>query len=75
MSKEELKRMPKCFLVDIPEEAFNIDYAELYGVKSGETDFSGAIQRSLDKGVQYLSDEFMKALEAIRMERRKNRKL
>lgn len=38
----------------------NIDYAELYGVKPGECDFSGAIERSLKEGAKHLSEEFFK---------------
>ena len=41
---------------------FNIDYAELYGVKPGESDFSGAIKRlnkRLNGNVLHL-DNFVK---------------
>ena len=37
----------------------DIDYASLYGVKPGETDFSGAIERSLNDGVKHLDEEFL----------------
>ena len=40
----------------------NIDYASLYGVKPGETDFSGAIERSLNDGVKHLDKEFLEAI-------------
>ena len=33
--------------------AQGINYAELYGVLPGEKDFTGAIERSLKKGVQH----------------------
>lgn len=35
----------------------NFNYAELYGVKPGESDFSGTIERSLKEGVKHLDDE------------------
>lgn len=38
-----------------------IDYASLYGVKSGETDFLGAIRRSLKKGPIHL-EKFVKSI-------------
>ena len=37
-----------------------INYGELYGVLPGETDFSGAIARSLEEGKKHLSGEFLK---------------
>ena len=37
-----------------------INYGELYGVLPGETDFSGAIARSLKDGKKNLSGEFLK---------------
>ena len=39
----------------------NIDYASLYGVKPGESDFSGAIKRSLKNDIKYL-DEYIKMI-------------
>jgi len=37
-----------------------IDYAALYGVKPGECDFSGAIERSLKEGPKHLNKDFLK---------------
>ena len=48
-----------------------INFAELYGVRPDEKDFSGAIRRSLKDGVKHLSSNFRKAIEDIRKERRK----
>ena len=39
----------------------NINYASLYGVLPGESDFSGAIKRSLKTGVKHL-DEYIKMI-------------
>lgn len=39
----------------------DIDYAALYGVKPGESDFSGAIERSVKNGVKHL-DEYIKMI-------------
>lgn len=41
----------------------NINYAELYGIKPGESDFSGAIKR-LNGNVLHL-DKFVKELQSI----------
>lgn len=40
----------------------DINYASLYGVKPGETDFCGAIQRSLNKGIKHLDKKIIKIL-------------
>ena len=40
----------------------DINYAEFYGVKLGEKDFSGAIKRSLKKNIQHLDKKFIKIL-------------
>lgn len=41
----------------------DIDYGAFYGVKPGETDFYGAIKRSLTKAVQHLdSKEFINCI-------------
>ena len=37
----------------------DINYAELYGMKPNESDFSGAINRSLEKGLTHLSENFI----------------
>ncbi len=42
-----------------------INYAELYGVADNESDFSGAIKRSLEKGVTHLGENFVNFIEAI----------
>lgn len=42
----------------------NINYAELYWVRPDESDFSGAIERSLEEGVKHLDKEIF--LEAIK---------
>ena len=39
----------------------DIDYAAFYGVHPGESDFSGAIKRSLKTGVKHL-DEYIKMI-------------
>ena len=51
-----------------------INYGELYGVLPGETDFSGAIARSLKDGKQNLSGEFLKMV-SDKYEKRRLRKL
>lgn len=43
-----------------------IDYGSLYGVRSGERDFSGAIQRSLNNGIKHSNINFIKMYEKIR---------
>ena len=42
----------------------NIDYAALYGVKPGESDFSGAIKRSLKNGIKHL-DKYIKMIQKL----------
>lgn len=44
------------------EEKDLIDFAELYGVRPGETDFSGAVERTLETGPKHLSNEFIKLM-------------
>ena len=39
----------------------DIDYVAFYGVQPGESDFSGAIKRSLKTGIKYL-DEYIKMI-------------
>lgn len=39
----------------------NIDYAAFYGVHPGESDFSGAIERSVKNGIKHL-DEYVKMI-------------
>lgn len=51
-----------------------INYGELYGVLPGETDFSGAIARSLKDGKKNLSGEFLKMV-SDKYEKRRLRKL
>lgn len=43
----------------------NIDFASLYGVISGEKDFSGAIERSLKNGLIHL-DNYVNMLSQIK---------
>jgi hypothetical protein len=45
----------------------NIDYASMYGVKPGETDFGGTIKRSLNKGVKHIGKEFLKMIKDKRL--------
>ena len=40
----------------------DIDYAALYGVNPGESDFSGAIERSLNDDIKHLNGEFLEAI-------------
>ena len=40
----------------------NINYAELYGVKPNESDFRGAIRRSLKNGISHLSKEYLRCI-------------
>lgn len=40
----------------------DVDFAELYGVKPGEKDFSGAIERSLEQGPLHLSKEAVETM-------------
>ena len=49
----------------------DINYAELYGVKPNESDFSGAIERSLSKDVQHLSKKYLQTIINMRKERKK----
>ena len=44
----------------------NIDYAELYGVYTDETNFSGAIKRSLNKGAQHISKDFINTINKMK---------
>ncbi len=52
-----------------------IDYADLYGVRPGETDFSGAIERIKRKGnpIKHVDKEYLKVIQLIN-ERRKSNK-
>ena len=45
-----------------------INYAELYGVADNESDFSGAIKRSLNMGMMHLGNDFMEGINKIRKE-------
>ena len=47
----------------------NINYAELYGIKRNESDFSGSIKRSLKNGVVHISGNFISAINDIRNKR------
>lgn len=43
-----------------------INYAELYCVANNESDFSGAIKRSLNMGVLHLGENFIETIIKIR---------
>ena len=54
----------------------NIDYASMYGVKPGETDFGGAIERSLNEGFnKHIGKEFLKIIKDNYETRRKSKSL
>lgn len=46
-----------------------INYAELYGVADNESDFSGAIKRSLNIGMMHVGRNFIGAINKIRKRR------
>lgn len=46
------------------EKTMKIYYAELYGVADNESDFSGAIKRSLKNGIKHL-DEYVKTTKKL----------
>lgn len=50
-------------------KVMNINYAELYGIKRNESDFSGSIKRSLKNGVVHISGNFISAINDIRNKR------
>ena len=53
-----------------------IDYGDLYGVRPGETDFSGVIERLKDKeGYQviHLDKEYLEEVKQLMDERRKSK--
>ena len=50
----------------------NINYAELYGIKLNESDFSCVIKRSLKNGVIHISENFVSTINGIRNKRTKN---
>ena len=41
-------------------KTIDINYAELYGMKPNESDFNYVINRSLEKGVTHLSENFIR---------------
>lgn len=43
----------------------DIDYAAFYGVYPGESDFSGAIERSVKNGIKHL-DEYSEYVKMIK---------
>lgn len=53
---------------------FDVDFAELYDVRPGETDFTGAIDRSLEQGIKHLSEDFLVKVSESSTERRNRRK-
>jgi len=51
----------------------NINYAELYGVRPYEKDFTGAIKRALHNGcATHIGADFLNALADIRKKRKKH---
>ena len=53
---------------------FDVDFAELYDVRPGETDFTGAIGRSLEQGIKHLTEDFLVKVSELSTERRNRRK-
>ena len=53
---------------------FDINFAELYDVKPGETDFTGAIDRSLEQGTKHLSENFLVKVSELLRERKNGKK-
>lgn len=53
---------------------FDINFAELYDVRPGETDFTGAIDRSLEQEIKHLSEDFIVKILELLTERQNNRK-
>ena len=53
---------------------FDVNFAELYDVRPGETDFTGAIDRSLEQGIKHLSENFLIKVSELLTERRNRRK-
>ena len=50
------------------------NFVELYDVRPGETDFIGAIDRSLEQGIKHLSENFLIKVSELLTERRNGRK-
>lgn len=48
----------------------SIDYADLYGVKPGEKDFGGAIERAIEEGPKHIGEDFLNANAEMREMRR-----
>lgn len=53
----------------------NINYAELYGVKPNESDFSGAIKRSIKNGAVHVNENFISVINDIRDKEKNENKL
>ena len=49
---------------------FDINFAELYDIRPGETDLIGAIDRSLEQGMKHLSEKFLVMVSELLTERR-----
>lgn len=47
-----------------------IDFADLYGVKPGEKDFGGAIERAIEEGPKHIGEDFLNANAQIQEMRR-----
>ena len=50
----------------------DIDYVDLYGVRPGETDFSRAIERSLNDGVKHFDEELLEAIRQYKEDEQDN---
>lgn len=48
----------------------SIDYASLYGVKPGEKDFGGAMERATEEGPKHVGEDFLNAICQMRERRR-----
>ena len=48
---------------------FDVNFAELYDVRPGETDFTGAVDRSLERGIKHLSEDFLAKVSELLTER------
>ena len=53
---------------------FDVNFAELYDVRPGETDLTGAIDRSLEQEIKHLSENFLVKVSELLTKRRNGRK-
>lgn len=61
------------FLAMLNGKYADVDFADLYGVKPGEKDFSGVIERSLERGPLHLSKEALEAMSGYAKEQEKKK--